>query len=217
MPGADSQSAGEELNDRVRQYTLDQLADHIVSSVRLPLHLQNFALQHTDTLDVLVEFLVYYHLVASALPPVSPSERSSDLSIAARATLFRIHEARFDAGVVGFTSLVERGASLGYAPVMLASVVGLSLDILAKLEAGAIRRTSIPATLLQRLAAVLHVEAGAIDAYLDGRGPWQAHGLYASGGPPVTQETFADAVRQSTMLLPQWRRDWEEVVGREHI
>lgn len=89
------------------------------------------------------------------------------------------------------------------------------MDLLAKLEAHAIAATTIPRTLIGRLADTLKVAPDVIAAYLAAAGPAQAGAFYYADQPPTRQqESFLDAVQAST-LSPERKREWADVMRRD--
>jgi hypothetical protein len=164
------------------------------------------------------EFAFYFHTIAADLP--EPQPRPAELSPAAQAALARIRQERAapaPAPAPHIEGLFAAALAAGLAPPKLADAVGLSLDILGKLEARAIAATTVPATLLRRLAEALRVTPEAVAAYLGGSaGTAPAGAFYYADKPPVQQqEPFLHAVQTSPSLSAERKREWTEIAQRE--
>ncbi|MGZ3715932.1 MAG: hypothetical protein ACXVA4_10975, partial [Ktedonobacterales bacterium] len=111
--------------------------------------------------------------------------------------------------------LVKQGAKAGYSARKLAEAVGLTIDVLAKLEARVIAVATIPPTLVTRLATTLQVLPDAVAAYLGATRPGQAGAFYyADQQPTQQQESFLDAV-QASMLSPERKQEWATIVEND--
>jgi hypothetical protein len=106
-------------------------------------------------------------------------------------------------------SLGERAQAAGFSLRDLAARVGLSSDILVKIDRRVVRPETVPARLVRELAAALDCTAAALRAGLAGSGPVTAGALYhARQAPRVGQQSFADAVRTSVALPAADRARW---------
>jgi hypothetical protein len=109
-------------------------------------------------------------------------------------------------------SLAQLGIQAGYTPPRLAEAVGLTFDVLGKLQGHAIAAATIPRALIQRFADVLKTAPEAIAAYL---GASPAGGFYmAEQQPDQQQESFLDAVEASA-LSTEGKREWAEIIRAE--
>jgi transcriptional regulator with XRE-family HTH domain len=109
--------------------------------------------------------------------------------------------------------LAERANRAGLSLRQLASRVGLSSDILFKIDRRVVRPETVPAALVRDLAAALDCTATALRAGLTG-GPVTAGALYhAKQAPQVGQQTFAEAVAASVALAPAARQRWLEAAA----
>ncbi len=201
---------------RERQYQIDQLTYRYAAEYRAGRtpRLEDYVGQHPEFAAELTEFALYFHAVGADLPEADTSP-SLVLSPAAQRALAQIREPHAPVSRAPIEGLVKEGTKIGYSPRQLAAAVGLSTDLLAKLEAHAILATTIPRTLLGRLANTLKVAPEVIAAYLAAAPPAQAGAFYYADQPPTQQqESFLDAVQAST-LSPERKREWAEVVRQD--
>src|SRR4051812_3664421 len=106
-------------------------------------------------------------------------------------------------------SLGERASRAGLTLRTLAARVGLSSDILVKIDRRVVRPDTVPGALVRELAQALDCTAAAIRAGLAGSGPVTANAMYHSRqAPQVGQQTFAEAVQTSVALAPDARARW---------
>jgi hypothetical protein len=199
-----------------RQYEIDRITAQYADdyrSGRAP-RMEEYVQRYPQYTRELLEFAVYFHTVGfdAAEPDEVPT---TELSPAAQRALARIREQRAAAAVSPIEGLVKRGATVGYAPRRLAESVGLTTELLGKLEARAIAVATIPPTLVRRLADALKVAPEAVASYLGAARPGQAGAFYYSDRPPTQhQESFLDAV-QASALSPELKREWDEIVKED--
>jgi hypothetical protein len=165
--------------------------------------------------DELMEFVLYFHAIAADLPEPDalPAPQFTPAASAARA---RLREQGGSESVEPVSGLFSQGLAAGYPPPQLAKTIGLSWDVLAKLEARAITATSIPGTLIQRLADTLKVAPAAISAYLQESAQAQSGAFFYADTPPEQQqETFLIAIQSSSQLTQEQKREWTDIVEQE--
>jgi hypothetical protein len=104
---------------------------------------------------------------------------------------------------------------LGYSPRRLAEAVGLTTDLLGKLEARVIAVATIPPTLVGRLANMLQVAPEAVAAYLGAANPGQSGAFYYADQPPTQQQEYFLEAIQASELSPPLKREWAEIVTRD--
>ncbi len=198
---------------RERQYEIDSIIAQYVDAYHSgqSSHIEDFVERYPQYASELLEFAVYYHTVGFATESLAgPLEPT--LSPEGEAILARIRELSAASAPAAIESLVKQGVLAGYSPPQLAEAVGLTPELLGRLEARAIAASSIPHALFQRLAATLKTAPEAIAAYL---GAAPAGGFYLADQPPAQeQESFLDAVQAST-LSPERKREWAEIVNEE--
>jgi len=197
---------------RERQYAIDRITARYAAEYRAGQspRLDEYLQRYPEFAAELIDFVLYFHSIAVDLP-APDAVPTVELSPAARAAQARLRT-RFAPAIEG---LVKQGRAAGYTPSQLAAAVGLSLDVLAKLEGHVIEATTIPRALIQRLASALQTAPDAIVAYLSGHAPAQAGAFFYADKPPdQRQQTFLEAIRASG-LPPERKREWEDIVRSE--
>lgn len=204
---------------RERQYEIDALIAQYVDAVHAGQspRIEDLVERYPKYANELLEFAVYYHTVGFATESLEGAAEPA-LSPEGEMALARIRERRAtyaSAPGEAIESLTAQGIDANIAPPQLAAAVGLTTDLLARLEQRAITAASIPRTLVQRLAQALKVAPEAISAYLAGSPTGQAGGFYYADQPPTqAQESFLDAV-QASELSPEQKRAWAEIASGE--
>lgn len=198
---------------RKRQYEIDGIiaryvdAYHAGQSPRIEDYIHRYPHYSSE----LLEFAVYYHTIGFATESLDGPPDPA-LAPAAEKAMAWIREQRERPAPVAIQSLVQLGLDAKYSPPQLAAAVGLTVDLLGKLQAHAIAAATIPRTLIQRFADVLQTAPEAIAAYLSAS---PAGGFYmADQQPDQQQESFLDAVEASA-LSPEGKREWAEIMNAE--
>jgi hypothetical protein len=204
---------------RERQYQLDRITYHYVEEYRAGRtpSIEDYIQQYPEFAAELVEFALYFHTVGSSLPDADASP-ATELSRAAQRVLAHLREqhtaasARVEGATTAIEGLVSQGAKVGQSAQQLAGTVGLSIDVLAKLEAHAITASTIPRTLILRLANALQVAPETVAAFFGLTPSAQAGVFYYADQPPAQQQqSFLDAVQAST-LSPDRKLEWATIV-----
>lgn len=203
----------DDQRDRERQYEIDRITFQYATefrSGRNP-HIEEYIQRNPEYANELLEYALYFHAFGFDSEPLEePAELS--LSPAAEKAMAWIREQRERPAPVAIQSLVQLGLDAKYSPPQLAAAVGLTVDLLGKLQAHAIAAATIPRTLIQRFADVLQIAPEAIAAYLSAS---PAGGFYmADQQPDQQQESFLDAVEASA-LSPEGKREWAEIMNAE--
>jgi hypothetical protein len=104
-------------------------------------------------------------------------------------------------------SLLEAGKERGLATGALAARAGLSVPLVLKLDRRLIRVATVPARVIEGLAAAIGRDAASVAAYLQGAPRLAAGASYHAGATPTLagQEDFADAVRGDLTLSDEQR------------
>ncbi len=168
----------------------------------------------------LVAFALSFSALAADQPPTDERPAAA-LSPAAHKALAYVREQRTayeTAAMEPLGSILQRGLAVGYPPPRLFAELGLSADLVAKLEAHVITVASIPRTLVERLARVLQTSAESVQAYLASMRPQpQGAQLYLAERPPeYSQQPFLDAVAHSTLSEDE-KRAWIEIARRDGV
>ncbi len=162
----------------------------------------------------LVDYFLYFHTIAVDLPTPDPVP-APQLNPAAQAAMETIRAQQAPQGMLA--GLVSRGLELGIVPQRLAEMVGLSEDLLEKLDEHAISIARIPGALIRRFADALKATPEVVASFLDGGQTQAAPGFFhADSAPQLKQDDFLDAVHASD-LTPEQQQEWERIVGEENI
>lgn len=219
MPDQNEDQRTQMRRQQERQYEIDSITAQYADayrSGRAP-RIEAYVQRYPQYSNELLEFAVYFHTIgfdteALDAPP------DAVLSPAAQRAALQIQERRptsVSPVAPPIEGLVKQGAIAGYSARKLAEAVGLTTDVLGKLEARAIAVASIPPTLVRRLAGTLHVVPEAIAAYLGASQSGQASAFYYADQPPTQQqESFLDAVEASA-LSPERKHEWATIVKED--
>lgn len=203
----------QESTSQKRQYELDRITARYEEEYRAGRspHLEEYLQRYPEFANELMEFALYFHTIAFDLPAPGATP-AAQRSPAAEKALAHVREQL----APPFPGFFKRGQAAGYAPPELAAALGISWDILAKLEARAIRAPSIPHRLIQRAADTLYALPESITAYLRGATPAPS-GPFSNPdqAPTQQQETFLDAIRSSPELSEDQKHEWEKIVEQE--
>lgn len=205
----------DDQRDRERQYEIDRITFQYASEFRSGRNprIEEYIQRYPAYADELLDYALYFHAFGFDSELLEePAELS--LSPAGEKAMAQIHEQGVvtKSEPVAIQSLVQLGLDAKYSPPQLAAAVGLTVDLLGKLQAHAIAAATIPRALIQRFADVLKTAPEAIAAYLSAS---PAGGFYmADQQPDQQQESFLDAVEASA-LSPEGKREWGEIVNAE--
>lgn len=202
----------QESTPQKRQYELDRITARYEEEYRAGRspHLEEYLQHYPEFANELMAFALYFHAIALDLPAPGGTP-AAQRSPAAEKALTYVR----DQLAPPFSGFFKRGQAAGYAPPELAEVLGISWDILAKLEARAIRAASIPHRLIQRAADTLYALPESITAYLRGATPSPSEDFSYTDQAPTPQETFLDAIRSSPELSQGQKHEWEKIVEQE--
>jgi hypothetical protein len=204
---------------RERQYWIDRITYHYAEEYRAGRtpRIEDYIQQYPEFAAELVEFALYFHTVGSGLPDADASP-ATELSPAAQRVQAHLREQQSAApapaqnAATAIEGLVSQGAKVGHSAQQLAGAVGLSIDVLAKLEAHAITASTIPRTLVERLANALKVAPETVAAFFGLAPSAQAGAFYYADEPPTQQQqSFLGAVQAST-LSPDRKFEWAQIV-----
>lgn len=142
------------------------------------------------------------------LPPSTTAAEADEAALVQRGmrTVRALLHERVDRQAA-IASLLEAGKERGLATGALAERAGLSVPLVLKLDRRLIRAATIPARVIEGLAAALGRDAAGVAAYLQGAPRLAAGASYHAGATPALggQEDFADAVRGDLTLSEEQR------------
>jgi len=205
----------DDQRDRERQYEIDRITFQYATEFRSGRNprIEEYVKRYPEYTGELLEYALYFHTIGFGSEPLEePAELS--LSPAGEKAMAWVREqvAAARPAPAAIQSLAQLGIQAGYTPPRLAEAVGLTFDVLGKLQGHAIAAATIPRALIQRFADVLKTAPEAIAAYL---GASPAGGFYmAEQQPDQQQESFLDAVEASA-LSTEGKREWAEIIRAE--
>jgi hypothetical protein len=212
------------LKARERQYELDAITlEYAIAwdDGQSP-RVEDYAARYPAFAREIAAFALYYATIGRPLDTFAPEmEPEPALAPAAERALGRIAASITPVGTAHSSpasqldGLMRQGARVGYPAPQLAARVGLSPDVLAKLEAHRIEAATVPEALVRRLAATLHVTPTAVAAFLSG--PRARRGTASSQASVPRQqqrEPFLEAVRASA-LTPKQKDEWAQIAAGE--
>lgn len=215
MANEQHRTAAEKISPRQRQYQIDRITAQYVEerrAGRAP-RVDDYTRRYPAYAREIRLFVADYLLTGEHLPeldlvPVAPHSP---------AVLAALAQIRMETPPVApLAGLVSRGIDVGWAPPQLAAAVGVSMDVLAKLDARAVAAGTVPFTLVERLAEKLQAVPEAVVAFLVGAAPAQAAAhYYAEQAPEQRQESFLDAIQASGSLDARAKQEWADVVARD--
>lgn len=198
---------------RERQYEIDRITAQYTDDYRsghAP-RIEDYVQRYPQYATELSEFAIYFHTIGFDAPELDASPAPT-LSPAAQRAMSQIHKWNEPITAPALEGLVKQGTKAGYTPRKLAETVGLTIELLGKLEARVIAVTTIPPTLVKRLAGALQVAPEAVAAFLGASRPGQAGAFYYADKPPSQQQQpFLDAV-QASALTPELKQEWAAIV-----
>lgn len=217
MPDQNEEQRLTVRQQRERQYEIDSITAQYADDVRndrAP-RMEEYLQRYPQYTSELLEFAIYFHTIGFDAEALDATPAPA-LSAAAQRAVFRIRERNAAIAATPVTQsiegLVKQGIKAGYNARKLAETVGLSIDLLGKLEARVIAVATIPPTLIRRLAGTLQVMPEAVSTYLGAVQPGQAGAFYYADQPPSQQqESFLDAV-QASALSPERKQEWATIV-----
>jgi hypothetical protein len=208
------------LKARERQYELDAITlEYAIAwdEGQSP-RVEDYAARYPAFAREIAAFALYYATIGHPHGSDAP-EPEPALAPAAERALGRIAASITPVGAAPapagrLDGLMRQGARVGYPAPQLAKRVGLSPDVLAKLEAHRIEAATVPEALVRRLAATLHVTPTAVSAFLSHPGARRGTTSSQASAPRQQREPFLEAVRASA-LTPQQKDEWAKIAAGE--
>jgi hypothetical protein len=214
------------LQARERQYQLDAITLEYAlawDEGQSP-RVDDFARRYPKFAREIAEFALYYATIGHGDDP-AVGAAALDLIPAAAHALSQIAAGSAPAAAAprratppaaaALDGLMRQGMRLGYPAPKLARRVGLSPDVLAKLETHAIKARTVPESLVLRLAQTLNVTPKAVSGFLSGPPAGSEPAPPRAGGPRrPRQESFLEAVRASA-LTPRKKAEWARIAEGE--
>ncbi|MGZ3609088.1 MAG: hypothetical protein ACXWOL_01995 [Ktedonobacteraceae bacterium] len=190
--------------------------------------LSEYLLRYPEYADAIADFVAYYHAIEVDLP--AESDIILPLTQPSRAALdqawknvlqvdFEVHGAR--------DSLHMAARNVNRSFMELALQIGLSQDILKKLDQRRIDAATLPQELCHRLAAALQQPIATVEMYLglgedkhNAQNVAESHAIYRVEDQPVEDThvcSFHEALAQSTHMSDEQKRDWQAILFHEGL
>jgi hypothetical protein len=167
--------------------------------------------------DAITDFVTYYHATEKNIP--EEAESMPPLSETSRAVLNRLWNQALPSTNNSLMTTVHMAANKqGKLVAQLALEIGLSIEILDKLDRHIIDAATIPKELCKRLANTLQQSLSVIEIYL---GLATSKPLLAETPPSYRveghSESFREAIEQSTQLSNEQKDTWRLILTREGL
>jgi hypothetical protein len=216
--------------DREQEEAVQRITARYVAELRAGLypHLSDYVSRYPHYADAITDFVTYYHAIEATIPEELDS--MSPLSQATRVALDEGWKRLLRSESVGnntLDSLQEAANNAGKSFSQLAVEIGLSMDILRKLEQHMIDAATIPYQVCHRLASALQQPLAAVVRYLGFAAPEQlTQGIaeapvsYRVDEQPeaaIQTQSFQEAVEQSTHLSNEQKVAWRSILINEGL
>ncbi len=190
--------------------------------------LSDYLARYPQYSDEIADFVTYYHAVEAGLPEESVGASlpgilpnlSADFRIAMDSAWNRIEPSVGTSPTNPITTLLITADKQRLSLPQLATKLGLSEDIVTKLEQHGIAASTIPREVVRRMAAVLQQPLNAIQAYFGLANQPQvaeAPALYHVEEHPEQTQSFREALEQSEQLSSEQKAVWYEILGQEKL
>ena len=216
--------------DREEEEMIQRLTARYVSEFRAGQHprLSEYLSRYPHYANMIADFVTYFHAMEVDIP--QESEIIPPLSQTSRAAFDEAwkHVVYADSGVNNtLNSLQVAADSVNKSFLQVALEIGLSQDILQKLDLHSIDAATIPQELCHRLAKALHRPLAAIEMYLGLVKHQQATKGVAESPPVYHIEdqpaldlpvcSFQEAVEQSKTMSDEQKDFWHTILVHEGL
>ena len=205
--------------DREQEEAVQRITARYVAELRAGHHprLSDYLSRYPHYADAITDFVTYYHATEKNIP--EEAESMPPLSETSRAVLKRLWNQALPSANHSLMTTVQMAANKqGKFVAQLALEIGLSIEILDKLDRHIIDAATIPKELCKRLANALQQSLSVIEIYL---------GL-ATSKPLIAEtplsyhveghsESFREAIEQSTQLSNEQKDTWRLILTREGL
>jgi hypothetical protein len=216
--------------DREQEEAVQRLTARYVSELLAGSHprLSDYLSRYPQYEDVITDFVTYYHAIEVGVP--EEIDIIPPLSQASRSALDEAWKRVLNADIVAYNplnSLQMAANQIHKSFSQLAEEVGLSQDVLKKLEQHRIDAATIPGELCHRLAKALQRPLAAVEIYLGlvkhkqlTQGVAETLATYhveAQPGLDMHLLSFQQALEQSKNLSDEQQYVWHTILEREGL
>ena len=175
----------------------------------------------------IADFVAYYHTVEVDLPGETSitTPLAEDFRIAIGSARKRVLQAEAQS-THKLTTLLVTLNNQHLTPGRLADKLGLSVDIVAKLEQRKIAASSIPKEMYKRLAETLQQPMRAIEAYFESFNERSSYrqqvaeaqvAYQVNEQPAIPVQSFREALEESVQLSGEQKHVWFDVLNHEGL
>ena len=215
--------------DREQEEAVQRIAALYIAELRAGRHprLSDYLSRYPHYAGAITDFVSYYHAIEKHMP--EEAESMPPLSETSRAALDRAWNQELLSARATNNSIVSSlqvaANNQGKSLPQLVMELGLSIDILDKLDRHSIDAASIPEELCKRLANALHRSLSALETYLGlptrkpmAPGIAEAPPPYGVERQPGTHiESFREAIEQSMQLSNEHKDAWRRILTKEEV
>ena len=216
--------------DREQEEAVQRITARYVAEQRAGHHprLRDYLSRYPQFADAITDFVTYYHAIEANIP-----EEIGVVSPLSQATRVALDEAwrrvlRPDSVATTVNSSLQKAANnAGKSFSQLAAEIGLSLDILKKLEQHIIDAATVPYEVLHRLASALLQPLVVVEMYLGFAEHGQLAQVVAEAPAPycvdeqpmttIQTQSFREAIEQSTQLSDEQKGAWRSILEKEGL
>lgn len=212
--------------DREREEFVQRITARYVEEVRTGLrpNVSDYLVRYPEYADEIADFIAYFHAFEGDLPYETPSMPvlSGQFQGAIDTAWERVLPS-LGQPTSTITSLLGTAAKRHLTVSQLAERLGLSKDILLKLEQHTINATTIPGELITLLAKVLQEPSSAVQAFfgisqrqqtLQTLQLAEAQAMYQVNGQA---QSFQESIEESEQLSEEQRHAWYILLEQEEL
>jgi hypothetical protein len=216
--------------DREQEEAVQHITARYVAELRAGHHprLSDYLSRYPQYADAITSFVTYFHATEANIP--EDTDVIPPLSQASRAALDEAWKRVLHPESVAnnaLTSLQKAAKNVGKSFSQLAVEIGLSLDILKKLEQHIIDAATIPPEVCHRLAISLQQPLAAVEIYLGfaerrqlTQGVAEEPASYRMEAQPKSSmqtQSFQEAIEQSVYLSNEQKVAWRSILGKKDV
>ena len=189
--------------------------------------LSDYLARYPQYAGEIADFVAYYHTVEVDLPGETSitSPLAENFRIAIGSARKRVLQADAQS-THKLTTLLVTLNNQRLTPGQLADKIGLSVDIVAKLEQRKIAASSIPKEMYKRLAETLQQPMRAIEAYFESFNERSSYrqqvaeaqvAYQVNEQPAIPVQSFREALEESGQLSGEQKHVWFDVLSHEGL
>jgi transcriptional regulator with XRE-family HTH domain len=206
--------------DRKQEEIVQRITARYIEEVRSghQPNMSDYLARYPQFADEIADFIAYYHAVEVGLPhetdqmPILTEQFHEAIDTAWE----RVAQSQGQA-TSKVTSLLARARELHLSLSQLADKLGVSADVVLKLERRTIEASSIPGELITLLAKVLQQPSQVIQAFFGITVQQRVTEARTSYRVDGQVQSFREAIEESAQLSEDQRRRWRELLDREEL